>query len=163
RRARLSMRVVVTGLVGTYPVGGVAWDYLQYVHGFRELGCDVFYLEDTGRWLYDPERETFVDDAAYGARFVGESLALLDPHRARGWSPRAPGGPGRGAGGGGVAGVGGEAALFLNVSGSCWLREPYRAARVKAYLDSDPGYTQGRLAAVDAGTADEDVAFSVDL
>jgi hypothetical protein len=34
---------------------------------------------------------------------------------------------------------------------------------VTAYLDSDPGYTQARLAAVDAGTADEDTAFSADL
>jgi len=56
-----------------------------------------------------------------------------------------------------------EADLFLNVSGACWLREPYRAARVTAYLDSDPGYTQARLAAVAAGAADEDTCFSVDL
>ena len=35
------MRVVVTGLVATYPVGGVAWDYLQYVQGFQALGCEV--------------------------------------------------------------------------------------------------------------------------
>jgi hypothetical protein len=53
--------------------------------------------------------------------------------------------------------------LFLNVSGSCWLREPYRAARRKAYVDTDPGYSQARIAAVDAGTADADTQFSVDL
>jgi hypothetical protein len=57
------MRVVVTGLVATYPVGGVAWDYLQYVEGFRRLGCDVFYVEDTGQWFYDPDARTFVTDA----------------------------------------------------------------------------------------------------
>ena len=38
------MRVIVTGLVATYPVGGVAWDYLQYLQGFRALGCDVYYV-----------------------------------------------------------------------------------------------------------------------
>ena len=157
------MRVVVAGLVATYPVGGVAWDYLQYVQGFHALGCEVWYLEDTGRWLYDPERETFVADAARGARFVGESLAWLDPALARRWAVRAPDGTWHGLDEGTVARVCAGADLFLNVSGACWLREPYRAARVKAYLDSDPGYTQGRLAAVDAGTADEDTAFSVDL
>jgi len=62
-----------------------------------------------------------------------------------------------------VARVFADADLFLNVSGACWLREAYRGTRVKAYLDSDPGYTQARLAAVDGGTADEDTAFSVDL
>jgi len=48
------VRVVVTGLIATYPVGGVAWDYLQYVHGLAALGHDVTYLEDTGQWVYSP-------------------------------------------------------------------------------------------------------------
>ena len=29
------LRIIVTGLVAQYPVGGVAWDYLQYVIGLR--------------------------------------------------------------------------------------------------------------------------------
>jgi hypothetical protein len=157
------MRVVVTGLVATYPVGGVAWDYLQYVQGFHALGCQVWYVEDTGRWLYDPARETFVADAANGARFVAESLAQLEPALARAWGVRAPDGTWHGMDERTVARVCGEADLFLNVSGACWLRDAYRAARMTAYLDSDPGYTQAKLAAVDAGTADEDTAFSVDL
>ena len=157
------MRVVVTGLVATYPVGGVAWDYLQYVQGFHALGCEVWYLEDTGRWLYDPERETFVADATRGARFLAESLAELEPALARSWAVRAPDGTWHGLDERTVARVCAEADLFLNVSGACWLRDAYRRARVTAYLDSDPGYTQARLAAVDAGTADEDTAFSVDL
>ena len=32
------LRIIVTGLVGLYPVGGVAWDYLQYVIGLSRLG-----------------------------------------------------------------------------------------------------------------------------
>jgi hypothetical protein len=157
------MRVVVTGLVATYPVGGVAWDYLQYVQGFHALGCEVSYVEDTGRWLYDPARETFVADATVGARFVADSLARLEPALARAWAVRAPDGTWHGMDERTVARVCGEADLFLNVSGACWLRDAYRAARVTAYLDSDPGYTQAKLAAVDAGTADEDTAFSADL
>jgi hypothetical protein len=157
------MRVVVAGLVATYPVGGVAWDYLQYVQGFHALGCEVWYVEDTGRWLYDPQRETFVADATRGARFVGGSLAWLDPALARRWAVRAPDGKWHGLDEQAVARAFSGADLFLNVSGACWLREAYRDARVKAYLDSDPGYTQGRLAAVDAGTADEDTVFSADL
>ena len=50
RWSRTIMRVIVTGLVGQYAFGGVAWDYLQYVEGFRQLGHDVFYLEDTETW-----------------------------------------------------------------------------------------------------------------
>jgi len=48
------MRIVVTGLIGQYAFGGVTWDYIQYALGFRSLGHDVWYLEDTGTWAYDP-------------------------------------------------------------------------------------------------------------
>src|SRR5579885_2748939 len=89
RRVRRPVRVVVTGLVATYPVGGVAWDYLQYVLGFRALGCDVFYLEDTGRWGYDPVAQTFTPDLAAGARYLARALGALAPDLERAW-PCAP-------------------------------------------------------------------------
>jgi hypothetical protein len=157
------MRVVVTGLVGAYPVGGVAWDYLQYVQGFRDLGCEVFYLEDTGQWLYDPAAGTFTADATPNARWLGRALAALDPALERSWTLRAPDGAHHGCDEETVARVCARADLLLNLSGSCWLREPYRAARVKAYVDTDPGYSQAKIAAVDARTADASAAFSVDL
>jgi hypothetical protein len=59
------MRVIVTGPVGQYAFGGVAWDYLQYVEGFRQLGHDVFYLEDTETWPYDPIPNTVTDDCRF--------------------------------------------------------------------------------------------------
>src|SRR5215470_6200781 len=157
------MRVVVTGLVATYPVGGVAWDYLQYVQGFRALGCDVYYLEDTGQWVYDPAAQTFTPDVSANARFLGDALVSLDPALAGRWAVRGADGRYHGLSESEVARVCAGADLFLNVSGSCWLREPYRAARVAAYVDTDPCYSQAKLAAVEAGTADEDVAYSVDL
>ena len=157
------MRVVVTGLVAAYPVGGVAWDYLQYLQGFRALGCDVLYLEDTGQWLYDPVAQTFTDDVARNVRWLAWSLAALDPALADAWALRAPDGTYHGRDEAAVGRACAGADLFLNVSGACWLREPYRAARVKAYVDTDPGYSQAKLAAVEAGVADEHVEYSVDL
>lgn len=50
------MRIIVAGLVAQYAFGGVAWDYLQYVEGLRQLGHDVFYLKDTETWSYAPVR-----------------------------------------------------------------------------------------------------------
>src|SRR6266566_4823366 len=32
------------------PAGGVVWDYAQYLVGFSQLGCDVFYIEDSCQW-----------------------------------------------------------------------------------------------------------------
>src|SRR5438445_3217506 len=157
------MRVIVTGLVATYPVGGVAWDYLQYVQAFHALGCDVHYLEDTGQWVYDPTAQTFTDDVSGNVRYLAEALASLDSALERRWTVRAPDGRLHGRDERELAALCAKTDLFLNLSGSCWLREPYRAARVKAYVDTDPCYSQARIAAVDAGVADESTQFSVDL
>ena len=56
------LRIIVTGLVGLYPVGGVAWDYLQYVIGLSRLGHDVYYHEDTWSWPYHPIDATYTSD-----------------------------------------------------------------------------------------------------
>src|SRR5947199_4338211 len=108
------MRVVVTGLVATYPVGGVAWDYLQYVQGFRALGCEVTYLEDTGQCLYDPAAQTFTADVRAHARYLHDALASLEPARARLWSLHATDGTYHGLDEPAVARACAAAHLFLN-------------------------------------------------
>src|SRR5437764_258660 len=79
------LRIVVTGLAVTYPLGGVFWDYVQYPLGLLRLGHDVLYLEDTGRWCYNPAAETFVESGAANAEAFGRSLARLDPELASRW------------------------------------------------------------------------------
>jgi hypothetical protein len=157
------MRVVVTGLVATYPVGGVAWDYLQYVEGFRRLGCDVFYLEDTGQWCYDPDAATFIRDATAGARYLADAIGTLSPSLAGAWSVRGPDGVVHGRDADVVRRACAGADLFLNVSGASRLRDDYRGARVLAFVDTDPGYSQARAAAVDRGTVDPQMQDAVEI
>ncbi len=157
------MRVVVTGLVATYPIGGVAWDYLQYVWGFARLGCEVYYLEDTGRWFYDAGAGTFTADARPGVRTLAAQLTRWVPSLAERWAVRGPDGTLHGMAEDALARACAGTDLLLNLSGAAWLREPYRAARVKAYVDTDPGYSQAKIATVDAGGGDEAMRFSVDL
>ena len=47
-------RVVVCGIAGQLPLAGVALHYLQYCLGLRDLGVEVFYLEDNRAWPYHP-------------------------------------------------------------------------------------------------------------
>jgi hypothetical protein len=157
------MRVVVTGLVATYPVGGVAWDYLQYVEGFRRLGCDVFYLEDTGQWCYDPGAATFIRDATAGARYLADAIATLSPTLAVAWSVRGPDGVVHGQEADAVRRACTGADLFLNVSGASRLRDDYRGARVLAFVDTDPGYSQARAVAVERGTVDPQMQDAVEI
>lgn len=156
------MRVVVTGLVATYPLGGVAWDYLAYVDGFRRLGAEVLYLEDTGGWFYQPRAETFTDDPRASIAYLAAALARIDAGDVV-WAVRAPDGTRHGPGAVRLADFCRHADLFLNVSGGCWLRDEYRGARRTAYLDTDPGFTQATLQAVERGTATADQRFSAAL
>src|SRR4029453_16614176 len=134
-------RVIVTGLVATYPVGGVAWDCLQYVQGFSALGCEVVYLEDTGQWFYDPAAATFTPAGDRGAAYLATRLRGVLPGRALRWAVRRPDGTLAGLDEASLKRACAETDLFLNLSGSCWLRDPYRAARVAAYVDTDPCYS----------------------
>src|SRR5213593_4413540 len=55
-------RLVLAGIVGRYPVGGVTWCALQYIAGFQRLGYDIFYLEDTGECNFDPVQNAIATD-----------------------------------------------------------------------------------------------------
>ncbi|MGD9762440.1 MAG: glycosyltransferase family 1 protein [Candidatus Binatia bacterium] len=156
------MRVVVTGFAATYPLGGVSWDYLAYVDGFRRLGADVLYLEDTGGWFYHPAVQTFSADPAPNLRYLTGALTHMGLPSVP-WAVRAPDGALHGAEQMAVTRFCASADLFLNVSGACWLREAYRGARRTVYLDTDPGFTQAKLAAAERGAATADERFSVDL
>src|SRR5262249_42579837 len=79
------------------------------------------------------------------------------------WAVRAPDGRYLGMDEQAVRRACAEADLLLNVSGACWLRDAYREARIAAYIDTDPCYSQAKLAAVDRGMADELVSESAAL
>lgn len=152
-----AVRIVVTGLIATYPVGGVAWDYLQYVRGLAALGHEVTYLEDTGQWVYSPRRETFTDACEENISYLGRVLAGLGGNVP--WAFRDPRGTVHGPAAGALGRRCREADLFLNVSGSGWLRDEYRGRGVHAYVDTDPCYSQAKLAAA-AGGAEPGLRYS---
>ncbi len=145
-----SLRIVVTGLVAQHPgLGGVTWDYLQYVLGLSRLGHDVYYLEDSGEWPYaldGPGRDgawISRDGAANVehlartmARFgLGDRWAYRFPTRPRwfGMTHRKR------------REVLASADLLVNVSGTLRRPEDYRQVRRLAYVDSDPVFTQVKL------------------
>lgn len=139
------LRIVVSGLAATYPYGGVFWDYLQYVIGFLDLGHDVLYLEDTGRWCYDPTNHTFVEGGENNAAFLKTQLENIDSRLVDRWFFRDGTGKTFGQDWSNVAEFCKSADLFMNISASCWMRDEYFAAQRVAFLDSDPMYTQADI------------------
>ena len=157
------LRIVVTGLAGTYPFGGVFWDYLQYVLGLHRLGHEVLYLEDTGRWCYDPDAQTFVADASRNVTRLAAAIEALEPALKECWFLRDAGGATYGRSWADVTRFVREADLFLHISASCWMREEYFACRRIAFIDSDPMYTQGSVPAYLAGSADVEERARVEM
>jgi hypothetical protein len=139
------LRIVVTGFVAQYPLGGVAWDYLQYLDGLARLGHDVYYLEDTGQWPYNPSTGGTSGECGFNVRHLAEAMEEFGlPDRWAYWFP------------GSAQWFGlpdarrrevlATADLLLNVSGSLW-RFPRELGPARlAYLDTDPAFTQVKLA-----------------
>ena len=131
---------VVTGMIATYPVGGVFWDYAQYVLGFEKLGFEVYYLEDTGWQTYDPQKGMYSNDCSYGVNFLKNTLQSVWPHLNDRWAFRSMDGKYYGLSKGQIEAVVEKADIFINVSGSCLLRDAYMRCSHKVLIDSDPGW-----------------------
>ena len=136
------LRVAVTGLAVSYPFGGVFWDYVQYLLGLHRLGHDVLYIEDTGRWCYDPVEQTFVESGARNAEEFAGHLRRLDPALDGRWFYRDGSGADYGRSWAEVVAFCASADLFLHVSFAQWMRDEYYAANRVVFVDSDPMCTQ---------------------
>jgi hypothetical protein len=139
------LRIIVTGMVGAYPVGGVAWDYLQYPIGLQRLGHDVVYHEDSGAWPYHPRENTLVESAAYSVEYIGNFFARYAPELARRWHYRHLRKETFGLAESEFRDFAKFADLFLNVSAANVVPEPLGPSCLTAFLDTDPGANQIRL------------------
>ena len=136
------LRIIVAGMAAQYPVGGVAWDYLQYVVGLARLGHDVYYHEDTWCWPYDPRRNSATDDPAYSAGFLQRFFDRYAPELAGRWHylhlHEISCGMSRRA----FDEVARTADLFVNLSGASFIPDALGPQCLKLFVDTDPGYNQ---------------------
>ncbi len=146
------LRIVVTGLIAQHPdLGGVAWDYVQYAAGLARLGHDVYYFEDSGEWPYN------ADGGPTGNDWVARNCRPNVLHLARvmdrfgledRWAYRFPmDGSWQGLGDSRRKEVLASADLLVNVSGTLEYPDRYETVTHRAYIDSDPVFTQIRLLA----------------
>jgi len=68
-------RVVVLGLMGQYPFGGMAWQVLHHVIGFERLGVECYYVENSGAPPYSPRLQSVTDSAVENVRFLSDTFA----------------------------------------------------------------------------------------
>ncbi len=139
------MRILFAGIIARYPFGGVTWCSLMYLLGLRALGHEVFYIEDTGECVYDPVQNTRAIDPGYGTTYIHNALepfGLGDR-----WTFVNYDGSYHGRPQDAVREYCAGADLFLNLSGGSWFwRDEYARIPHKAFIDSDPAFTQLAIA-----------------
>jgi hypothetical protein len=148
--------VVVWGLLGSFPFGGMTWQVLHHVVGLRRLGYDVWYVEDSDRYAYNvtdfaKTRES-QGNAEYVARWM-TAIGLQDR-----WVFRIPHGAGACLGAldlDGLIALYGRSEAVVNV---CGAQEPlpYHAeASRRIYVQTDPVSDQVAVASGDSARIDE--------
>jgi hypothetical protein len=138
-------KVVVLHLAARYPFAGVIWQLLHHLMGFRQLGLDVYYLEDHRAYVYDPTIETSTADPSRNLKVLGGVLerygfgdrwAFFDAVKDE------------------YAGMSRERCMELlrdadaviNLCGATEPREEHQRSRCLVYLETDPGVVQLELA-----------------
>ncbi len=139
------LRIIVAGLIAQYPLGGVTWDYIQYAVGLAKLGHDVFYFEDTGQWPFNPLEGGLGADCAYNVSYLAEAMKRFGLQDR--WAYRFPWqSQWHGLSDTRRAEVLASADLLINVSGTLARPDEYRRIPNLVYIDSDPVFTQVKLA-----------------
>jgi len=145
-------KIIVFGILFWYPLAGVTYQFLHYMIGLRRLGYDPYYIEDSGRWVYDPQIDALSPSAAGNINMVAP---VLEAHGFSGkWAFRGsyPGGECYGMTKEQILRLYREADAFLNVTGAQEIREEHMACPRRIYVESDPFAAQVGVAQGNAGT-----------
>jgi hypothetical protein len=143
------------GFMGTCPIAGVIWQHLHYIIGLQRLGHEVYYVEDTARYPYNPLTFEVSDDSTYASetlRSLAESFGFRDhwafcarylsPPKSFGLAlPR-------------LRKLYKEADAILNICGAQELHEDLFPCERLIYIESDPGPEQIRIDQAHVGTRD---------
>jgi len=144
--------IIVLGLLGQFPLAGMAWQVIHHLVGLRRLGFAVYYVEETGSPPYDPRAKTLVDDCTYSLRFIAETLRRLGGDDAWAYHDGATG-QWHGLSEGRVRELFARALCVINL---CGASHPdtltFRPRGKLVYLETDPVLYQVRLAQGDPGT-----------
>jgi hypothetical protein len=143
-------RIIVFGILFWYPLAGVTYQFLHYLLALRRLGYDPYYVEDSGRWVYDPALNDLSPDATSNVAAVA---TVLDQHGFAGkWAFRGRYAEGRSYGmtDAQILELYRNADAFLNVTGAQEIREEHMQCKRRIYVESDPFASQVQVANGDA-------------
>src|SRR5205807_6700914 len=145
-------KILIFGILFWYPLAGVTYQFLHYLLALRRLGYDPYYLEDSGRWIYDPRLNDLAPDASANIAAVAP---VLEAHGFGGrWAFRGkyPDGRCYGMTEDQIERLYREADAFLNITGAQEIRDEHLACPRRIYVESDPFAAQIKVVQGDART-----------
>jgi len=138
-------RVLVLGIAAQYPMAGVTWQAMHYLLGLVALGCDVYYVEDSGAPPYDPASGGIGTDARPNVAYLAAAMRRIDfAERWAYWDAQAD--CWHGLGHARVAELYRSADAIFNLCGATRPRAEHRQGARLCYVETDPVYEQMRVA-----------------
>jgi len=145
-------KVIVFGILFWYPLAGVTYQFLHYLIGLRRLGYDPYYVEDSGRYVYDPRINDFSPDASGNVEAIAPILEAFGFGGRWAFRGHYPGGECYGLPEEEILRLYQEADACLNVTGAQELREEHMTIPRRIYVQSDPFACQVKVALGDEAT-----------
>ena len=136
-------KIAVLGFMAGMPIAGVVWQHVHYIVALQRLGHEIYYIEDTTRWPYDPVTYTVTADHSYATKTLAK-LAAQFGFEGR-WSFCArylPDSPCAGLPKSKIVELYREADAILNLCGSHEFNEDLLSSKCVIYVESDPGVEQ---------------------
>jgi hypothetical protein len=139
----------VLGIAAQYPLAGVTWQAVHYLEGLRAIGCEVFYVEDSGAPPYDPACGGIAIDASANVAFLAAIMRRCGlAERWAYWDGQAD--VWHGMGRERVMRLYGEVDAIVNLCGATHPRPEHRQGARLCYVETDPVVEQMRVANGDA-------------
>ncbi|HLJ65315.1 MAG TPA: hypothetical protein VKT70_14465 [Stellaceae bacterium] len=141
-------KVIVLHFVGQMPLGGIAWQAVQYLVGLKRLGFEPWYIEDHGANPYDPRANSVVMESDYSVAYIRRMMETIGlPRRWAYWD--AINDVYHGLSREEVRDLYKSSSAIINLCGATRLRDEHMASPVRIMVDTDPVYEQIKYANAD--------------
>lgn len=131
------------GFTAGVPIAGVIWQHVHYIVGLQRLGHEVYYIEDSARYAYNPATYELNEDYSYAAEILAKLAAQFDFEGRWAYCARyLPDHPTVGMPMSRIKELYKEADAILNVCGTQEFNEDLLKSERILYVESDPGVEQ---------------------
>ena len=139
-------KIIVMGFMGGMPIAGVIWQHIHYIVGLQRLGHEVYYIEDSARFPYDPETFEVNEKVNYAGKILDRLAREFDFKNRWAFCARyLKDNPTNGLPLKKIRRLYREADAILNICGTQEFNDDLLQSNRIIYVESDPGVEQIKI------------------